>query len=144
MKDLSGQLRYLRKKTKTTQTQVSEIIGVDYRVYQKYEYGEVELALHRMIQLCIFFQISISYFVQNTPYRKYVVKQTTEFSERIAAIRKERRLRQQDVAKEIGVSERTYRRYEAGDTCPNIDTLCKLTAFYGVSVDYLVGLDVAE
>ena len=31
-----------------------------------------------------------------------------------------------------------------GEHNPNIETLCKLAAFYGVSVDYLVGLDVEK
>lgn len=59
--------------------------------------------------------------------------------ERLLALRKERKLNQEDILKEFDVSIRTYRRYETGECEPTVSTLWKIADFYGVSVDYLIG-----
>lgn len=58
-------------------------------------------------------------------------------SSRLKALRKERKLRAEDVAKAMGVSLSTYRRWEAGSNSPHnkIDELAK---FFNVSIDFLM------
>lgn len=64
----------------------------------------------------------------------------SEFSERLLALRKERKLKQEEVLEPFGVSIRTYRRYETGGSEEaTLRTLWKIADFYGVSVDYLIG-----
>lgn len=64
----------------------------------------------------------------------------SKFSERLLALRKEKHLKQEDIAKKIEISVRTYRRYETGVSEEvTLPTLCKIADFYGVSVDYLIG-----
>ncbi len=45
---------------------------------------------------------------------------------------------QVQVAKAIDIAESSYQRLEAGEK-PSIDTLYKLSEFFNVSVDYLLG-----
>ncbi|WP_062048297.1 helix-turn-helix domain-containing protein [Bacillus sp. JCM 19034] len=52
--------------------------------------------------------------------------------------------RQEDVAKEIGVSRATYGHYEIGRTEPDNETLKKLADYFNVSTDYLLGRTVEE
>lgn len=59
--------------------------------------------------------------------------------ERLRSLRKERKLNQEDVLGEFGLSIRTYRRYETGEQEPVASTLVKIADFYGVSIDYLLG-----
>lgn len=61
------------------------------------------------------------------------------FSERILALRDERKLSQVALAKEVGITSRTYQRYEAGEREPMLSTLVRMADFYGVSMDYLAG-----
>lgn len=61
------------------------------------------------------------------------------FSERILALRDERKLSQAALAKEVGITSRTYQRYEAGEREPMLSTLVRMADFYGVSMDYLAG-----
>ena len=61
------------------------------------------------------------------------------FSERILALRDERKLSQAALAKEVGITSRTYQRYEAGERGPLMSTLVRMADFYGVSMDYLAG-----
>lgn len=46
---------------------------------------------------------------------------------------------QEKVADKIGVSQRSYSNYETGAREPDIETMNKLAAFFGVSMDYIFG-----
>lgn len=62
------------------------------------------------------------------------------FSERILLLREEKKLSQAAAAAEIGITSRTYQRYEAGEREPVVSTLIRMAEFFGVSTDYLVGI----
>jgi transcriptional regulator with XRE-family HTH domain len=53
--------------------------------------------------------------------------------------REKRKLRQKDVAIQIGLLPDTYRKYEKGVREPDLDTLVKIANFYQTSTDYLLG-----
>ena len=59
---------------------------------------------------------------------------------RIRDIRIDRGLTQEDIAKILHVSQNTYSQYEIGTTRYPLDAVVTLADFYGVSMDYLVGL----
>lgn len=54
-------------------------------------------------------------------------------------IRTQKGLTQQAVADGIQCSPTVYARYERGEREPSIETLLKLSAFFDVTVDYLLG-----
>ena len=62
------------------------------------------------------------------------------FSEKLLALRKERKLNQEEAAAACGVAYRSYRRYETGEREPTLSTLIVLAEFYGVTLDELAGL----
>lgn len=61
------------------------------------------------------------------------------FYERMRALRKERKETQVQVAQAIGITDRQYQRFEAGEQKPGFDNLCALADHFGVSMDYLAG-----
>lgn len=61
-------------------------------------------------------------------------------SKRLVEVRKANNLSQREVAKMIGLPERSYRRYELGESVPVISSIVALAQLYGVSADYLLGL----
>lgn len=61
------------------------------------------------------------------------------FYERMRALRKERKETQVQVAEAIGITDRQYQRFEAGEQKPGFDNLCALADHFGVSIDYLAG-----
>ncbi|MBD8075416.1 MULTISPECIES: helix-turn-helix domain-containing protein [Bacillus cereus group] len=61
------------------------------------------------------------------------------FGTRLHALRKERKLRQEDMAKQLGIARTTYAMYEQGNREPDYNTLIKLATFFEVSIDYLLG-----
>ncbi len=56
-------------------------------------------------------------------------------------IRKQKGLTQQAVADGILCSPTVYARYERGEREPSIEMLLRLSAFFDVTVDYLLGND---
>ena len=63
-----------------------------------------------------------------------------KLSERLYSLRKERKLTQDIVAKELDISMKPYCRYEKNEREPTASLLVEMARFYHVSLDYLVGL----
>lgn len=57
---------------------------------------------------------------------------------RIRDLREDKDLRQQDLADYLGVTQRTYSRYECGERTIPPEILCEIADFHHVSVDYLL------
>lgn len=60
--------------------------------------------------------------------------------ENIRNIRIDRGYTQKQIAEYLGISQNTYSQYEVGILNYPVDAIVKLSAFYGVSTDYLLGL----
>ena len=56
------------------------------------------------------------------------------FGTRLHTLRKERKLRQEDMAKQLGIARTTYAMYEQGNREPDYNTLIKLATFFEVSI----------
>lgn len=56
-------------------------------------------------------------------------------------LRKQKGIKQSTIADILGVSQQAYLKYEHGDADPTIDALIKLSDFYKVSIEYLLGID---
>lgn len=59
--------------------------------------------------------------------------------ETLKNLRKERQLKQKEVAQALNISVQSYCNYETGQRKPHPDMLKTLAQFYNVSVDYLLG-----
>ncbi len=62
-----------------------------------------------------------------------------DFGQRLAELRKKRRLSQSDVANKLGVNKATVSAYERNTTAPSIETLKRLAVIYNASVDFILG-----
>ena len=58
---------------------------------------------------------------------------------RFKEIREDNDLKQEDVAKALGIKQQQYSEYERGVVLISIEKLDKLADFYNTSIDYLVG-----
>lgn len=59
-------------------------------------------------------------------------------------LRQSKKLSQQTVARDLGVSLRAYQNYEYNQREPSIEMLCKLADYFNVSIDTLVGRSISE
>lgn len=60
--------------------------------------------------------------------------------QRIRDLREDRDLKQRQLAEYLNCSQQVYSNYELGQRGIPTDVLIQLSAFYNVSVDYLLGL----
>ena len=60
--------------------------------------------------------------------------------QRIRDLREDRDLKQRQLAELLNCSQQVYSNYELGQRDIPTDVLIRLSEFYGVSVDYLLGL----
>lgn len=58
---------------------------------------------------------------------------------RLKELRKLKAVSQEKVAQNIGVSQRSYAYYENGQHIADYETLIKLSKYFGVTIDYLLG-----
>ena len=59
--------------------------------------------------------------------------------QRLRDLREDKDLKQEDIAKILGIKQQNYSRYEIGAVLIPIDRLDVLATFYNTSVDYIIG-----
>ncbi len=57
---------------------------------------------------------------------------------RIRNLREDKDLTQSDMGEQLGISQRTYSRYENADSMMPLDILIRIADFHDVSIDYLL------
>lgn len=60
---------------------------------------------------------------------------------RLRVLRKERRMTQAQVADRVGITKAMVSAYETATRLPSYDILVRLASLFGVTTDYLLGLD---
>ncbi len=61
------------------------------------------------------------------------------FSENLRQLREKTGLTQRQMAAELGLAFRSYRRYESGETEPTLSSLLTMADYFHVSLDDLAG-----
>lgn len=64
-----------------------------------------------------------------------------KFSERLKELRLEKNLSQRELAKELNISQAAIARWESNLHIPNIENAIMIVTYFGVTTDYLLGLD---
>ena len=65
----------------------------------------------------------------------------TILAERIKYLREEKGLTQSNLGEAVGYDQSRVAKWESGKLEPNAETLKKLAVFFGVTSDYLIGLE---
>ncbi len=65
---------------------------------------------------------------------------TIELGNRLAELRKQHGLSQEELADQLGVSRQAISKWERGEASPDTDNLIELARIYGISLDELLGL----
>ena len=63
------------------------------------------------------------------------------FSERLRALRKERKISQGALAAQLGISQQAVGKWETGRSTPDPRTLRRLADIFDVTTDYLLGVE---
>lgn len=65
-------------------------------------------------------------------------------AERIAALREQRHLTQAELAKRLGVTRSSVNAWKLGISVPSTQYLVELAVLFGVSTDFLLGVEATE
>ena len=65
----------------------------------------------------------------------------TIFGKRLKELRTDKKISQNALSKEIGVSQAAINKWEKGLIVPTIDSAALVAKFFNVSIDYLAGLE---
>ena len=71
-------------------------------------------------------------------YAKCRKRRKEAVAKRLSELRKQRELKQQEVAQRSGINVITLSGYEIGKNEPNMEALVRLADVYGVTLDYLM------
>lgn len=63
------------------------------------------------------------------------------FSEQVKKLRKDMKISQSRLAKQLDVTQQAVGKWETGKSIPDSETLRKIAAFFKTSVDFLLGVD---
>lgn len=63
-----------------------------------------------------------------------------KINEMLLKIKEDRGMLQKDIAEGVGVSLRSYQRYETGERKPDSEVIIRMCKFFNVSANYLLGL----
>lgn len=66
----NNRLKELRKGKRLYQTDLAEMLGIQPRQYQRYEYGEQSPSIESWIALADFYEVSLDYLVGRSDVRE--------------------------------------------------------------------------
>ena len=130
----------LREDLGFTQDEVAIKIGISRQYYGMIESGErnVPVRTAKKIARILGFEWTVFYDGQDAE------SEVPEYAKRIKALRVKVGYTQKNLSDVLGKTESAIRMWELGLSSPNIDTLQSLAKVFGVSLDYLLGLERAE
>lgn len=136
---LAQNLKYLRMKSKETQKNIAELLGVSEMTISRYESGEKEPDIKKVILISDHFQISIDELLM------VELKECLPmYLKNIKFLRKKHGFTQDQMAELLGYrGKQGYGAMETGVSGVSADHLIKLADYFGISLDRLVKENLA-
>jgi len=142
-------LKKARKNSGFTQEEIAKELMITQVRISNYERGTREPDIETLTQLADFYGVTTDWLIgkdekpiKNHPSEWDGLKPRAEsFPERLKMARSKIGLSQEKVAKILKISKSNIAKYELGQLQPNLATLIRLTVFYGVTSDWLFGLE---
>lgn len=133
----------LREARELSQKEIANYLKIDNSLYAKYEKEYEIIPIKHLNTLCNYFNVSLDYLFEFTDELSYQ-KQKKEIDldkmiTRLKETRKENKLTQEQLAKELNIARSALANYERGRNIiatPFLYTICKK---YHISADYLLG-----
>lgn len=128
-------LKQLRVEAKLTQQQMAEAFNIKQPTYAQWETGRTKPKGETLEKFADFFNVSTDYLLGKTqPKTKLAV-----FPERLRQLRIETDLTQQELAKNLNVSQQIIGLWERGERKPKIESITNIAEYFNVSPKYLIG-----
>lgn len=133
----------LREEKELNQKELANYLKIDNSLYAKYEKEYEIIPIKHLNTLCNYFNVSLDYLFEFTDELSYQKeKKEIDLDKmiiRIKEVRKESKLTQEQLSKELNIARSALANYERGRNIiatPFLYTICKK---YHISADYLLG-----
>ena len=138
---LAENIRYLREQAEMTQTDLANELGdIGQKAVSKWEKGEREPELSRIIRMAELFRVTLDELVLQElkpPIAMYALN--------IKFLRTSHRMTQEDMANLLGLrSHSGITKVEKGESQLSVENLEKISDFFGVTMDQLVKKDLSR
>lgn len=145
-------LKAVRKAKSLLLYEVADCLGIDWKLYRRYETGRFTMPADLLYQFCLYYELSADYLLglpKGLSFPDYedidALKETEDKSwKQIACNLKKARIlkgvTQSQVSEYLGIHRSFYTEYEIGASTLPIDLLYQLCLYYDISADYLLGL----
>lgn len=122
--------------------QLSKASGVTVATISRIESGVQRPTPETLMKIAPSLMVSVDYLLREAGYLP--AEETTDeevgpLKDRLSALRRSRGLSQDELAKHLCITRPAYTAYESGRRKPDMRTVQKLAAYFGVSTDYLSG-----
>lgn len=128
-------LKQLRVEAKLTQQQMAEAFNIKQPTYAQWETGRTKPKGETLERFADFFNVSTDYLLGKTQPRT----ELSVFPERLRQLRIETDLTQQELAKNLNVSQQIIGLWERGKRKPKIEAITNIAEYFNVSPKYLIG-----
>lgn len=129
-----NKIKEARKAAGLSQKYVALALGVAGPSVSNWESGKTQPTPDNLKALANLFNVSVDYLLGLNDASPTMIT-------RLRDLRESHGVRQSEVAEAINCSQAVYSRYENGERTPSPDTIKALANFFGVTVDYLLGVD---
>ena len=141
--DYTRILKQIRETYHLTQNDIAKILGITRGLYPQYEIADKIIPIYQINKLSNHFNISIDYLLclvtkETYPQLKKEINKEL-LSSRLKEFRKEKKITQEKLAKELNTSHSVISSYEKGKTLIITSFLYTICKKYNISADYLLG-----
>ena len=141
--DYTKRLKLIRENKNLTQKDIANILEITRGLYAQYEIADKIIPISHLNTISNYFNISIDYLLDLNSKQKYPKSKKEidieKFSMRLKEFRKENKLTQEKLAKNLNTSHSVISSYESGKTLILTSFLYTICKKYNISADYLLG-----
>lgn len=136
---LAQNLKYLRSKAGEKQKDIAELLGVSEMTVSRYESGENEPELSKVLMISKHYDLTIDELIT-----VQLQENLTLYVKNIKALRKQNGMTQSDMGDLLRVTQKSISKYEIGERGISVEILCKVSDYFGVTLDQMVKQDLSK
>lgn len=133
----------LRYERDLKQLELAEILKIAPTTYNNYENEYEIMPIKHLNNLCNYFNVSLDYIMGFTSIRNYSNSKSNinnyQTGKRLKSMRKEKQLKQVNLAEFLNTSQSTIAKIETGENALATPFLYQICKKYHLSADYLLG-----
>lgn len=138
---LGERIAELRKGSGMTQEELAEKLNISQKSISKYELGDRKPQYKVLVRMAEYFGVTVDYLLGSEDLGRASI---TDCGSIIKELRKEAGMTQEELGEKLGVIKQTVSSWEKGISEVSNDTLITLSRLFGVTTDYLLGVDGGE